>query len=151
MNNLKDKLTGAATSLGESASGVADDLQSRAKDAWDSVQHQTDRVMHESSAYFRKNPLPAALAAFGFGLVLGLILHRREPKSFTDRYIAGPLHQSRGVLLGLLIACGTLLRRAFSSASSAAEDAADNVGDGLKESLKPLRRTARQTRRKISS
>ena len=41
MDNLKDKLTGAATNLGESASGVADDLQSRAKDAWDSVQDQS--------------------------------------------------------------------------------------------------------------
>jgi len=151
MDNLKDKLTGAATSLGESASGVADDLQSRAKDAWDSVQHQTDRMIHESPAYLRKNPVPTALAAFGFGLVLGLFLHRRGQESFKDRYIDGPLHQSRGVLLGLLIACGAVLRRAFSSVSGAAEDAADNVGDGLKDSLKPLRRTARRTGRKIRS
>jgi len=151
MDNLKDKLTGAVTSLGGSASGVADDLQSRAKGAWDSVQDQTDRMIHESSAYLRKNPVPTALAAFGFGLVLGLFLHRREPESFTDRYIAGPLRQSKGPLLGLLIACGAVLKRAFSSGSSAAEEATDNVGDGSKDFLKPLRRAVRRTGRKISS
>jgi ElaB/YqjD/DUF883 family membrane-anchored ribosome-binding protein len=115
------------------------------------VQHQTDRVIHDSSVYLRKNPVPTALAAFGFGLVLGLFLTRRRPESLKDRYIAGPLHQSRGVLLGLLIACGALLRRAFSSVSSAAGGAADKCRDGLNDSLKPLRRAARRTGRKISS
>ena len=142
MTDLKDKLTDAATRLGKGASGVAEDLQTRAEDAWDSVQHRTNRAMRKSYVYFHRNPVPTALAAFGCGLVLGLILNRRDSSSFKNRYIAEPLHQSRGVLLGLLIACGTLLRRTLSSASSAVEEIAENVSDDLKDSLKPMRRDA---------
>jgi ElaB/YqjD/DUF883 family membrane-anchored ribosome-binding protein len=149
LNDLKDKLTDATTSLSEGAGGIAVDLQTRAEDAWDSVQHRTNHAVRESSAYVRKNSVPIALAAFGFGLVLGLLWNRREPLSFKDRYVSKPLQQSRGVLLGLLVACGTLLRRTFSSASSAAEVFAGNVGDDLQNSLKPLKRTARQTGRKF--
>ena len=149
MTDLKDKLTDAATRLGEGASGVAEDLQTRASDAWGSVQHRTNRAVRESSAYVHENPVPTALAAFGFGLVLGLVLNRRDQGAFRDRSITESVHQSRGVLLGLLIAFGTLLKRTFSSASSAAEEIVGNVGDDLKDSLKPLRRAARQTGRKL--
>ena len=149
ITELKEKLTDAATHLSESANGVAEDLQSRAKDAWDSVQDQTDRAVRESSAYVHKNPVPTALAAFGFGLALGLLLNHRAPVSLRDRYIAEPLHQSKGVLLGLLLACGTLFRRTFSSASSAAEKIAANVGGEFQDSLKPLRKAARQTGQKL--
>jgi hypothetical protein len=86
--------------------------------------------------------VPIALAAFGLGLVLGLILNRRDSASLKDRYIAEPLHQSKGVLLGLLIACGALLRRTLSSASNTVEEIAENVGDNLKDALKPMRRDA---------
>ena len=149
MTDIKDKLTEAAANLGESASGVAEDLKSRAEDAWDSVQSGTHRAVRESSAYLRENPVPALIAAAGFGLLLGLLLSRREPESFKDRYIAEPLHQSKGVLLGLLMACGAMLRRTFSSATCAAGEIAENVGDDLKDSLKPLRKAARQTGRKF--
>ena len=142
MTELKDKPTDAATRLGKGASGVAGDLQTRAEDAWDSVQHRTNRALRKSSAYAHKNPVPIALAAFGLGLVLGLILNRRDSASLKDRYIAEPLHQSKGVLLGLLIACGALLRRTLSSASNTVEEIAENVGDNLKDALKPMRRDA---------
>ena len=149
MDDIKDKLAEAATSLDNGASDVVENLQSRAGDAWDSAQHRTNRAMRDGSAYVHENPVPAALAAFGVGLVAGLFLNRRDSVSFKDRYIAEPLHQSRGVLLGLLLACGTLLRRTFSSASSAAEEMAGDVGDGLRDSLKPLRKAARKTGRKV--
>ena len=149
MDGIKDQLTAAATRLGESAGGVAEDLQARAEDAWDSVQHQTGRAVRESSAYVRGNPGPTALAAFGFGLVLGLLLNHRHPRSFKDRYLAEPLHQSRGLLLGALLAGGALLRRTFSSASTAAEEIAGHVGDDLQNSLKPLGRAVQQTGRKL--
>ena len=149
MTDIEDKLTDDATRLSEGATSVAEDLQTRAKDGWDSVQQQTNRAVREGSVYVRENPVPTALAAFCFGLVLGLVLSRREPVSFKDRYIAEPLHQSKGVLLGLLIAGGTLLRRVFSSTSSAAGEIAAHVGDDLQESLHPLRKAARQTGRKL--
>ena len=147
--DLNHKLTDVATRLGEDASDVAEGLQARAQDAWDSVQQQTNRAVRESSAYVHKNPVPIALAAFGFGLVLGLSLNRRHPVSFKNRYIAEPLHQSRGMLLGLLVACGALLRRTISSASGAAEEIAENVGDSVQVSLKPLRKAALQNGRKL--
>ena len=149
MTDLKDQLTCAATNLEEKASGVAEDVQARAKDAWESVQSGTHRAVRESSAYVRENPVPAVIAAVGFGLVLGLLLTRREPVSFKDRYVTEPLHQSKGLLLGLLLACGGLLKRTLSSASGAVEEIFENVGDDLKDSVKPLRTAARQAGRKI--
>ena len=147
--DLKHQLNDDATRLGEDASDVAEDLQYRAEDAWNSVRQQTDRAVRESSAYVHKNPVPIALAAFGCGLVLGLSLNRRHPVLFKNRYIAEPLHQSRGMLLGLLMACGALLRRTISSASGAAEEIAENVSDGVQDSLKPLRKAALQNGRKL--
>ena len=122
MTDLNHKLTDDATKLGEDASGVAEDLLTRTQDTWDSVKQQTNRAVRESSAYVHKNPVPLALAAFGFGLVLGLFLNRRHPVSFKNRYFAEPLHQSRGMLLGLLVGCGALLRRTISSVSGAVEE-----------------------------
>ena len=145
MTNIHDTLTGTATKLGEGATGLADEVQARAEDAWNSVQHRTDRAVRESSEYVHRNPLPTALAAFAVGLVLGLALNRREPVSFQDRYVAEPLHHSRGLLLGLVLACGTLLRRTLASASSAAESA----GHDLQDALKPVSKAARQTGRKL--
>ena len=149
MTDLKDKLTDAATSLGEGASGVAEDLQSRANDAWDSVQDRGNRAVRESYAYVREHSVTTALAAFGVGLVVGLLVNRRDPVSFKDRYIAEPLHQSRGVLLGVLLAFGALIRRTLSSAASDAGEIARNVGYDLNDSLKPLRRAARKTGEKL--
>lgn len=147
--DIKNEVTDTATRLGEGANGVVEDLQNRANDAWDVVQDRTGRAVRESSAYVRENPLPVTLAAVGFGLILALLLSHREQPSFRDRYIEEPLHKSRGVLLALLVACGALLKGAYSSASSAAEELAGNVGAELKGSLKPLKKAARQTGRKF--
>lgn len=78
MADFEDRLTDAATSLGEGAADLAENLPARAAEAWESVQHRTDRAARESAAYVRGNPVPTALAAFGFGLVLGLLLSRRD-------------------------------------------------------------------------
>ena len=145
MSKLEDKITDAATSLGESASDVANDVRTHAKNAWDSVQHGTNRAVHEGSTYVRENPVPTVLAALGVGLVLGVLLGRRDRTSFQDRYIAEPLHRSKGVLLGSLVACGAMLQRTFSSASNVAR----NAGEELNESMQPLKRAARRTGRRL--
>ncbi len=150
MSDLKEKLTEAATSLGERASGVAEDLRDRAEDAWDSAQRGSKRAIRKGSTYVHKNPVPTALAAFAFGLVLGLFLSRRHPASLTERVIAGPLHESKGMLLGLLIACGTVLSRAFSSASQTTGEIVEKVGGELQDSLKPLRKAAGKPERHLA-
>lgn len=81
MTDLKDKLTNVATNFSVGARHVAEDLQTHATDALDSIQHRTHRVVREGSSYVHNNPAATALAAFGCGLVLGLVLHRREPVS----------------------------------------------------------------------
>ena len=145
MSNLEDKITDAAPSFGESAREVANDVRTHTKDAWDSVQDGTHRAVRESSTYVRENPVPTVLAALGIGLVVGILLSRRDRASFQDRYIAEPLHRSKGVLLGSLIACGAMLKRTFSSASTAV----GNVGEDLNDSMEPLKRAVRRTGRKL--
>lgn len=114
MTVLRDKLTDAATSVSDGA----DELQSRAKEAWDTVHYRTNRAVRKSSTCLHKNPVPTALTAFGFGFVLGTLLSRRAPGSSRERHIA---QQSRGVPFGLIIACITLLRSIFFSGPRGAE------------------------------
>ena len=108
---LRNTLTDATTSLRKSAGDVVEDLQTRTKDAWQIVQHRSERVAHESAACVRENAVPISLAAFGFGFVLGLCLNRRVMVSLKDRYISDPLHNASSVLPGLLIACAMARRR----------------------------------------
>ena len=77
ITELKDKLTDAAADLGTGAMGVAQNLQSHAKDAWDTVQDQTQRAVHESAAFARKHPVSTALVACGVGLLAGMLLKGR--------------------------------------------------------------------------
>ncbi len=77
MNNLKDKVTDAVSSLGEGATDVAKDIQSHATEAWDSVQKQTTRAMRESGAYVCAHPAYAAVVAIGVGMILGMLLFNR--------------------------------------------------------------------------
>ncbi len=140
IHDLKNKLADAATSLGASASDAAKDLRTHAKDTWDSVQEHTQSAVKESATYVRKNPVPTALAALGIGLVIGLLLRRRTPETFTHRYISEPLHASRGALLDFLNKGSGLVKRTFSTAGEMAE----NVSDELKGTLKAARKTGRK-------
>lgn len=137
MTQFKDKLTDAATQLGEGAGDVARNLQARAKDAWGTVQDQTKRAVHESAVFARKHPVSTALAVCGVGLVAGLLLKHSPQESFKDRYIVKPLHQSRGLLLGTLIACGTLFKRTFS--------ADGHISHELKDAAKTVKRFVRKS------
>ena len=83
MSDLGDKVTDAAARLGESASGLAEDVQDRARDAFHAVEYSTKRAVRQGSAYVRKNPVPTALGAFALGLVLGLLLSRRQAATFS--------------------------------------------------------------------
>ena len=146
INDLKDKLTDAAASLGDSATDVARNLQSQAKDAWDTVQDQTQHALRESAAFATRHAVPTALVACGIGLVAGLALNRRAPASLTDSHIVKPLYQSRGLLLGVLIACGTLFKRTF---SGAAAELADLARDNGKAAVKTTKRAVRKAARKL--
>lgn len=148
MNFLECKLTDAATRLRQGASDAAGDLRAHLKDGWHSVQQRTGRAARESAAYVRENPVPISLAAFGCGFVLGLCLDRRALVSFKNRYIADPLHNSIGVLPGLLLACVTARGRSRSSANSAGEKIAERVGGDSPDLPQPLKSTARHSGRK---
>jgi ElaB/YqjD/DUF883 family membrane-anchored ribosome-binding protein len=126
MNDIKDKVAEAATDLGKGVRGVAEDMRTRTKHAWDSVQHGTQHAAHESVAYARKNPLPTALVAFGCGLVLGLFIKQCDSASSKDRSTSEC--ESRGLLIGLLITCGALLKRTLSTASSKVRQAGEKLG-----------------------
>lgn len=110
---LRDKLTNATTTVTDGANHVAEELQSRAKDAWDTVHNRTDRAVQKSTTYLHKNPVPVALTAFGLGMVVGALLSRRAPGSARHRFFAPSPHPSSGAPYGLIIACLTLVRSIF--------------------------------------
>jgi ElaB/YqjD/DUF883 family membrane-anchored ribosome-binding protein len=142
IKDIKDKLIGGAQVLAKSGRDVVVNLRSHAKHAWNSVQHRTGRVLRESATYVRKNPLPATLIACGIGLALRLLLRRRAPtpKAAT---LAKPL------LVGLFIATGAMLRRAFSPAGIAGE-ASTPANETANGAVKPLKKSTRRIKRSLS-
>lgn len=131
-SDIQTNLTDAAHSLGENATAAAQKVRSHAKEAWECAQEETKRAVRVSSEYAQEHPISTALVACGVGVIIGLLIPRREPESFSDRYITEPLHHSKGLLLGLLVAGGAMLKRTLASATSAAADIAENVSDAIK-------------------
>ena len=133
ITDLKDKVTDAAKSLGEDATAAVKCAQTQAKEAWECAQEESRRALRLSSLYARQHPLSTALVAVGVGVVIGLLINKRnEPESLTDRYITEPLHQSKGLLLGLLVAGSAILKRTLSCATCAASGLAGDVKDAIK-------------------
>jgi ElaB/YqjD/DUF883 family membrane-anchored ribosome-binding protein len=149
MNTTENKPASSTNALFEEGRHMKEDVQAYAKEAWENVQDQTGRAVRGSSLYVRENPVPTALAAFGLGLVVGLLLSHREEPSMRKRYIDDPLDHSTGALLGLATAVSALLNRNMHSASHAAEGFADNVSDSFKKNLEPLADAARRAGRKL--
>lgn len=139
ITDLKDKLTDAAHRLGEDATAAAKCAQAKAKEAWECAQEESRRAVRLSSLYARQHPLSTALVAVGVGVVIGLLINkRREPETLAERYLAEPLHQSKGLLLGLLVAGSAMLKRTLSCATCAASDLAGDVKDALKPMKKAV-------------
>jgi len=123
-NDFADKITDTAAELQHNGQQAAEDLQGRAKEAWDTAQEQAQSALRESSAYIRENRLPALLAAFACGLFLGRLFSQRSTPTFTDRYIAEPAHRSRDMLLALpLAAAGAMFTRFGRSAVASVKKA----------------------------
>jgi ElaB/YqjD/DUF883 family membrane-anchored ribosome-binding protein len=123
--DLEDKLTDTAAALQRDGQQTAEDLQARAKDAWDSAQDQAQRALRESSEYIRENRLPALIAAFACGLFLGRHFSHRSTPTLSDRYLAEPMHRSRDMLLAIpLAAAGAMFTRFGRSAVASVRKAA---------------------------
>ena len=132
MNIPIQPITDAAHSLAEDATAAAKCAQTKAKEAWECAQEETQRAVRLSSLYARQHPLSTALVAVGVGVVIGMLINRRDPHSLTDRYLTEPLHQSKGLLLGLLVAGSAMLKRTLACATCAASEIAGDVKDAIK-------------------
>jgi ElaB/YqjD/DUF883 family membrane-anchored ribosome-binding protein len=136
MNDLKNTLTNAASSLRKGASGLAEDLQGRAQDAcgyaaeelkrrsqetWDSVQGGTKDAVRQGSSYLLAHPWLTALGASGAGFILGICFHHRHADATSSAALPKMLSSSRGVLLpslSFLFAAGALLTHCLSYRNS---------------------------------
>ena len=119
VSDFEEKLTDTAGSLQRDGQQAAEDLSGRAREAWSSAQEQAQRAMREGTEYIRDNRLPALIAAFVVGLVVGRSLAHRRPVSFANRYLAEPLDRSRDMLLALpLAAVGAMFTRYGRSAAA---------------------------------
>ncbi|MDB6151761.1 MAG: hypothetical protein JWL90_214 [Chthoniobacteraceae bacterium] len=147
--NTKNQPVSSTDALIEEGTHMKEDVQAYAKEAWENVQDQTGRAVREGSLYVRENPVPTALAAFGLGLIVGLVLSHREEPSMKKRYIDEPIDRSHGALLGLVATLSSLLTKNIHSASNAAEDFSDNVGDTWKKNFEPFADAARRAGRKL--
>ncbi len=148
MNNPAENLSETTSSVADQISTPAERLQHRAKETWETVQHRTGEVMHDGVTYVRENPIPIIIGALALGMTLGLLGGRREP-TFRERYIEEPLHESRGMLLGALLALGAMFRNFFRSTSSGAEHLGHKVSEmDFRGSVAPLSKAAKRVREK---
>ncbi len=75
-------------------------VQEQAQDLWSEASDFTERTLDDGMRYARENPLIALAGAVFAGVVIALLLHKREP-TVRERYIDGPLEDISDLLTNL--------------------------------------------------
>jgi ElaB/YqjD/DUF883 family membrane-anchored ribosome-binding protein len=128
-NHQVETVEGFAGKVGEAVETAG----AFAHHAADEIRQDAEKVYHEGEDCARRNIASGIVTAFVGGLVLGLLLARRERPSFQKRYLEEPLSHAQDLALALAAPLAMALRdrydNARSAARSAAKDAADRISD----------------------
>jgi ElaB/YqjD/DUF883 family membrane-anchored ribosome-binding protein len=97
--------------------------------AADEIREDAEKAFYEGEDCARRNIASGIATAFVGGLLLGLLLARRERPSFRKRYVEEPLSHAQDLALALAAPLAMALRDRYDHARSAATHAADRISD----------------------
>src|ERR1700744_922011 len=105
-NHLSNTVEGFAGKVGE----AAESANAFAHQAADELRDSAGKAFNEGEDCARRNLASGIATAFVGGLLLGLLLARREQPSFRKRYLNEPLSHAQDVALALAAPLAMALR-----------------------------------------
>ena len=127
------------------AYGVA---RERTQQALHTAKDKTNQALAQSGQYVRENPLPALLGALAVGIVVGVIISRKEEeRTFRQRFAEDPVNTARGAIFAALAPIADKLHDQYDMARSGAQNAATRINSRenrrtLDDFMSQARRTA---------
>jgi hypothetical protein len=105
----------------------AGDFKDKAHDAWLNAAENAQGTLDESADFVRANPIPVVLGAFALGVLVAMLLPRRD-LSVRQRYLEAPLEELKDLL-------GTVARKVERST----EEASGQASSAFECAVKKLR------------
>jgi len=124
-NNPTGTVEGLAGRAGEAVEAAGD----FGRHAAEKIREDADEVFHQGGECARNNIASGIATAFVGGLLLGLLLARRERPTFRKRYLEEPLSHAQDLALALAAPLAMALRDRYGSARDAATHAVDRISD----------------------
>jgi ElaB/YqjD/DUF883 family membrane-anchored ribosome-binding protein len=128
-NHHFDTVKGLAGNVGEAVESAGE----FAHHAADVVREDAEKMFHEGEECTRNHLASGIATAFVGGLLLGLLLARREQPSFRKRYLEEPLSHAQDLALALAAPLAMALRDRYDDARSAAGKAASKAADRISD------------------
>jgi hypothetical protein len=120
--------------------------ESQPETLWTNSKEKAVEALQRGGEYLRENPIPVLATALIFGFAVGLLAGPHRTESWQERHIQEPLEESRGAILGVLLALAAVWKRFFRSASSAARATGESVSSQTERLAKTARRAGRKLR-----
>ena len=133
-------------SLADQARGGIEHAKQFAQHTIADAREQAEETAALGEECVRDNVVPAIVAAFAGGLILGYALAHRQQPALRQRYVGEPLSHAREIAFSVLAPVAQALRDQYGNARSAAQDAAERIHDLDAE---PLLKHANQWGRKL--
>ncbi len=101
-----------------------------AKELYQSAALKAEDALATSEDYVRRNPVPAVLGAFAFGVAVGcLVMMARHKPTFGQRYADEPVTAIREAILSALAPVAQRVHEGYDSARHGAGKAMDRMHD----------------------
>lgn len=129
------------------AYGVA---RERTQQALHTAKDKTNEALTHSGNYVKENPIPALLGALAVGIVVGVLISRKEEeRTFRQRFAEDPVNTARGAVFAALAPIAEKLHDQYDMARSGAQHAVDRINTrqnrrAVDDILSQARRTASQ-------
>jgi ElaB/YqjD/DUF883 family membrane-anchored ribosome-binding protein len=124
-NHQVEKVEGFGAKVGEAVESAG----AYGRHAADEIREDAEKALHQGEDCARRNIASGIVTAFVGGLLLGLLLARRERPSFRKRYVEQPLSHAQDLALALAAPLAMAIRDRYDSARTAATHAADRISE----------------------
>ncbi len=107
------------------AYGVARDQTQK---ALHTAKDKTNQALTQSGNYVKENPIPTLLGALAVGIVVGVLISRKEEeRTFRQRFAEDPVNAARGAVFAALAPIAEKLHDQYDTARSGAQHAVNRI------------------------
>lgn len=135
----RDRAGAALATAREKTNEAMHVARDRATEAYGVARDQTQKALHtakdktnealaQSGNYVKENPIPALLGALAVGIVVGILISRKEEeRTFRQRFAEDPVNTARGAVFAALAPIAEKLHDQYDMARSGAQHAVNRI------------------------